>query len=325
MTSARPRFWRLAPILVLVAALLCAAAPSASAQVRRSVVERYDSWEAYEARRIGFLANDVRVVDMETCREPNGPVWWVAVYNHLPNSLNSAGFDDVLKTSEWSEFNAEVDRGFQDGWRIDDIDANPVNASPGGHYFLGLFNPGAGAQAMTSLTTWWAFNSWVSARRGEGMRLVDLDVAVIDGQKRYYGVMRQGATEEQLVREASWADFNTQRQLLSGQGWRLRDIAFASGEFIGVFNRGNGPHVAETFADWPGLLARWGQLDNAGRGRVRLVDVECWSEGGTMHYAGVWRGDRRVRPEANPNVGPAQQPSPPSRPTAPSVDRSGGN
>jgi hypothetical protein len=337
MSRARSLFRSALVTTALAALSLAVFSAPAAAQTRRSIVERYQTWEEFETRRFSFLSNsDIRVVDIETCVE-NGQAWWVATYNHLPNSLSSAGFDEVFHVGSWAELNAEITRRVAQGWRVDDIDASLTRSyqddSGGGGFsitreeyaFSALMNPGAGAQSLLSESGFAALLAVATARAGEGLRLVDVDVATIQGQRRYLGVMRAGAHEEQLFRANNWETFDAQRSLLSGQGWRLRDIAVAEGEYVGLFNRGNGPHAAEVFNDWPSLLSRWTQLDNNGRGRVRAVDVECWSEGGATRYAAVWRGDRRARPEANPNVGPIANPPTTQRPTAPPVDRSGGN
>jgi hypothetical protein len=337
MSRARSKI-RFVLVTAAVAALgLAALAPPAAAQARRSIVERYQTWEEFEARRFSFLSEaDIRVVDIETCVE-NGQARWVAVYNYMPNSLSSAGFDEVFRARTLPELNGEIDRRVAQGWRVDDIDASLTRSyqddSGGGGFsitreeyaFSALMNPGAGAQAVLSESSFVALLAVATARNGEGLRLVDLDIVTVQGQRRYHGVMRAGTHEEQLFRANNWAAFDAQRNLLFGQGWRLRDIAVAEGEYVGLFNRGNGPHAAEVFNDWPSLLSRWTQLDNNGRGRVRVVDVECWSEGGATRYAAVWRGDRRVRAEANPNVGPVANPPTTQRPVAPPVDRSGGN
>ncbi|MEZ5996508.1 MAG: hypothetical protein R3C25_12245 [Hyphomonadaceae bacterium] len=169
-------------LLIAASALL---APPALAQQRRSIVERYATWEEFEARRIAFAGNDIRVTDIETCVDAGQP-WWVAGYSYQPNFQAPNGFDEVIRADSEQALRAQIDTIFASGWRADDIDASLLSAyveEVGGgfsltrenHRYAALLNPGEGAQAILSEASFAAFMAGVAARQGEGLRLVDLD------------------------------------------------------------------------------------------------------------------------------------------------------
>lgn len=308
---------------VAFAALCAAAVPPAQAQQRRTILERYQTYQEFEQRQTGFAQNGYYVIDFETCREPDhSALWWVAVYDHQPNPQFTGGFGLFIQAGSWTSFMNDVNQYAAQGWMLDDLDA----ASDGGSWMnhVGVLNEAQGSsQQVIRENTFAAFHANWLVHQGGGLRLADLDVANINGQAHFYGVMRPGTQEERLIHETSLASFHAVRTAMEGNGWRIRDIAMQQGEYLAVLNPGSGPTVAEKFADWPAILNRWGAIDGNRRINTRLKDVECWVEGGQLRYAGLWRGAARVRrPEggvppnvvANPNVAPA--PAQPARPAA---------
>ena len=309
---------------VAFAALCAAAVAPAQAQQRRSILERYQTAQEFEQRRTGFAQNGYFVIDHETCREPDGSaLWWVAVYDHQPNPQFTGGFGLFIQAGGWTAFQNEVNQYAAQGWMLEDLDA----ASNGGSWtnHVAVLNEAQGSsQQLIRENSFASFHANWLAHQGGGLRLTDIDVANINGQPLFYGLMRPGAQDERLIHETTLPNFHAVRTAMEGNGWRIRDIAMQQGEYLAVLYPGSGPTITETFADWAGLVSRWSAIDGNRRVNTRLKDVECWVEGGELRYAGLWRGTARVRrPEgavppnvvANPTVTPPPSPQP-GRPAA---------
>lgn len=292
MTIAHRAIKALLATAALAAVCIAAAAP-AQAQQRRSILERYQTLQEFQQRHFGFLQNGYHVIDLETCREP-GAVWWVAIYDYQPNPTMPAGFDHIVEMGSWNAMNQEIGQLAQQGWFLDDLNA-ASDGSAWTHH-VAIFNEWPGSnQIVIRETNFALFNEIRQDQNGAGLRLVDVDVSNINGVTQFYGVMRPGQQEERLIHENNWASFNTVRAHMEGNGWRVRDIAIQQGEYFAVLNQGAGPSLTETYEDWPTLLNRWAAIDGNRRITTRIKDVECWSEGGQLRYAALYRGGARVR------------------------------
>jgi hypothetical protein len=322
MTIAHGALKALLAAACLAAVCIAASAP-AHAQHRRSILERYQTYQEFDQRQFGFVQNGYHVMDLETCREP-GAVWWVAVYEHFTEPPMPAGFGQFVEAGSWTALMQETGRLAREGWFIDDL--NAASDGSGWTHHVAIFNEWPGSNQHIIREADFATFNLIRERQGAfGLRLVDIDVSNINGQTLFYGVQRSGTHEERLIHENTWASFNTVRAHMESNGWRVRDIAIQEGEFFAVLNQGSGPSLTETYQDWPSLLNRWAAIDGNRRVTTRIKDVECWSEGGQLRYAALYRGaPRRVGQEARPpNVvrerAPAQ-PTPTPAPAGPVAD-----
>lgn len=297
-----------AGLRLILAALACTAALSSAyaqePQQRRSVIERYDSAQAFEDGVFAHYDLTERVADYDTCYDYNtGAQTWIALYH--PKRLGPGSFDEFVTASNWNEFSAEVGRLALQGWYVDDMDAAGHTPSSVATH-VAILNPAEGGQVLINESDWARFENSRATRNAEGLRLVDIDVALVRGTQRFYGVMRPGTQEERVVRENTWDAFDQRRQLLSGQGWRLKDFGVSATGVVGVFNRGAGPHSFMRFANWHDFQERTVQFD----GTMVLTDIECWLEGTNTRYAGVWSAPpRQRRPRPIDNATPAGRPT----------------
>lgn len=278
----------------LAAAMLATGAASAQ---RTSILERYADWDDFSDRRSSFISSGYRVADLDLCREPDGSRFWlVAVFVDDPRSTNTYANH---RSQSWSDFGREVTRQYNAGMRLVDFDASPV---PGGALYSAVYEQGSGGQYLFRRNSW---DDFVEAWRGfreDGMRLIDVDEAIINGDRRYFGVVRRGNHREALYRYTSWDAFVDRWRSMTGDGWRLVDLAVSqrdggSAGFSGVFNRGSRGHALYSYNNWADFMQRWLTIDRNGATDVELQDVECWSDGDRLRYAGVWRtpsGPRRA-------------------------------
>ena len=235
----------------------------------------------------------------------------------------TGGFGLFIQAGGWTAFQNEVNQYAAQGWMLEDLDA-ASNGGPWTNHVAVLNEAQGSSQQLIRENSFASFHANWLAHQGGGLRLTDIDVANVNGQPLFYGLMRPGTNDERLIHETTLANFHAVRTAMEGNGWRIRDIAMQQGEYLAVLYPGSGPTITETFADWAGLVDRWGAIDGNRRVNTRLKDVECWVEGGELRYAGLWRGTLRVRrPEgavppnvvATPNVTPPPSPQP-GRPAA---------
>lgn len=295
MTTARLTLKSLFASAALACAFVVAAAP-AEAQQRRSILERYENFEALEGRLQGFQQHgDFHTTDIELCRD-GGQTWWVATYDDLPRPHLTAGFDAFIQPSNQTDFLAQVAQLESQGWFIDDMDASAVGALGAVTRFVAVLNEQPGSrQAIINANTWESFQAAWHAQQAAGMRIVDLDVSTIFSQTRYHAVMRPGDVDERIIREPNLNSFHSVRQHMEGNGWRVRDIAMQAGVYMAVLNPGSGPTSTATYEDWPSLMQAWAGIDARQRWNMRIKDVECWLENGQTRYAALYRGTRSTR------------------------------
>ena len=172
MTTARLGF----KSLLATAALACAfigTATSADAQQRRSILERYATYQEFEQRRFGFMQNGYRNTDLETCREPDGgAVWWVAVYDLQPTPETPAGFGHYVESGSWTGLMQETGQLALQGWFIDDLDA--ASDGSGWSHYVAIFNEWPNSnQHIIRETSFSLFNEIRLDMNGAGLRLVD--------------------------------------------------------------------------------------------------------------------------------------------------------
>lgn len=280
MTTARLTFKS------LFAAFLCTAALTspALAQDRSYEAELYSSWQEFDDAITTHYERGFRVVDFDSCYDANGAQTWAVVY-HRKDFPQDGEFDSFVQASDWNEFNAEVGLRVLQGWRVDDMDtAGQTPTGPVTH--AAIMNQGQGSQYLINTTDWARFDQQRQRRLGEGMRLVDIDVAFVRGTLRFYGVMRPGTHDELVVRENQWSGFEARREQLAAQGWQLVDFGVTSTVVVGVFNRLEGQTRLLQFHNWPQLGVH---IEDHVPNDLVMTDIECRMEGSSILYAALWR------------------------------------
>lgn len=156
--------------------------------------------------------------------------------------------------------------------------------------YAGVWRGGTDGYAMWVGDDWGGFVAQWDALAKQGLRLIDLETDVQNGQRRYSGVWRQGNDGYALWVGDTWAGFTAKWAELSRQGLRLIDFEtyVESGQrvYAGVFREGNDAYALWVGDDWNGFVAQWSTLASQG---LRLIDLETHVENGRRRYSGVWR------------------------------------
>ncbi|MGE0737533.1 MAG: hypothetical protein AB7P50_22570 [Alphaproteobacteria bacterium] len=306
-------------LTTLFCALLCTAAliSPALAQERPYEAELYASAQEFDAAVTEHYGRGFRVVDFDTCYNAQGVQTWAVVY-HQKDFPESGEFDSFVQASNWNEFNAEVGLRVLQGWRVDDMDT--AGQTPTGAVtHTAIMNHGPGGQYLINTTDWARFDQQRRRRVAEGMRLVDIDVAFVRGQLRFYGVMRPATHDELVVRENQWSGFEARREQLAAQGWQLVDFGVTSTVVVGVFNRIEGQARLLQFPNWAQLGVH---IEDHVPSDLVMMDIECRMEGSNLLYAALWRTPGRSTSGgpghgARPPQGAVVDPGAPPTQTAP--------
>lgn len=161
---------------------------------------------------------------------------------------------------------------------------------PQGARYTGVFLAGSGGHGLWTNASWNPFVAKWQEWSGQGMRLVDFDVAQLGNDFRYSGAFRAGTGGHALWAMADWGSFHQKWQQWSGQGLRLVDIEVtrvgAADRYSGVFLQGSGGHALWAQADWNSFVAKWQQWSGQG---LRLVDFDVVMVNGSPRYSGVFR------------------------------------
>jgi len=126
-------------------------------------------------------------------------------------------------------------------------------------------------------------NAWAET----GYRLVDIDVAVVDGQRVYSGVF-EPASDPWALYILPWSDFVAKNAQLQGQGLKLVDIETydnAGRWFVGVWRTdGTGRHLS---GPWSRSTFD-AQVQTEAKNGYRIKDVEVYVENGQERIVGLW-------------------------------------
>jgi len=178
-----------------------------------------------------------------------------------------------------AEFNAYIeDRQV----RAIDIEVDIVN---GQRRFAGVFVPNG--RTSEKQWDWFRDQTWQGLQNlvsGTGSRLVDLDVRVVDGQRRFHGVILRNQGDD--YRDFKYFSNITRQEvssLLAQHRMRLVDLErISENRFAGVMQRdgrGGTPlwwwQTGRTFADLSHDL---------GQNNARVIDVERYMKGGKAYF-----------------------------------------
>ena len=121
----------------------------------------------------------------------------------------------------------------------------------------------------------------------QNLRLVDLDVTTVNGQRLWSGIWDKGTDGYYLWINANQASFLAKWSELAAQNLRLVSIRNYDGLWAGVWRSGSDPYYLWINASQASFLAKWQEL--AGQG-LRLVDFDVSTVNGQQLWSGVWRG-----------------------------------
>jgi hypothetical protein len=190
----------------------------------------------------------------------------------------------------WSDFNTKWSELGGKNLRLINIKTYTVG---GVRKWSGAWVGGTDGYALTPLhLDWAAFNAFWSNAGRQGLRLIQVETYVDNGNLYFMGVFRAGSDGYALTPlNLDWSAFNTFWSNASSQGLRLINIeSYINGStrcFLGVFRQGTGGYVLSPYGkDWNQFVSYWSDL---GKVNQRLIDIESFVENGKRIYLGVWR------------------------------------
>jgi len=157
--------------------------------------------------------------------------------------------------------------------------------------YQSVWNSGSGSNIVTEPLSRTDFVQRGETLTQRGLRLIDVETAVVDGRRIYAGVWVGGSGSNIFDGPMTLREFRDRRQELRAQGLRLVDFEVfrdnnGRRRFIGVWRSGSG----EERLSRPRNAADFTALgeDFTARG-LRLVDVEVERNQGELQYRGLWR------------------------------------
>jgi polyglycine hydrolase-like protein len=124
------------------------------------------------------------------------------------------------------------------------------------------------------------------AQGTQNMRLVDIDVTVVNGQPRFSGVWGPGTDAYYLWVGADTPHFIAKWQELAAQNLRLVSFSHYEGLWAGAWRGGTDGYYLWVDADESHFIAKWQELAAQ---NLRLVDFDVYKVNGQTLWAGAWR------------------------------------
>ncbi len=154
-----------------------------------------------------------------------------------------------------------------------------------------VWSSGTGSNIVTEPLTRSAFLERGGQLTADGLRLIDVETAVLNGDRIYTGLWVGGSGSNFFDGPMSRPAFNQVRQQRQRQGLRLVDFeVFRDGDgnrrFLGVWRSGSGAESLTLPRNEEDFIALGKELTSEG---LRLVDVEIERIQGELRYNGLWR------------------------------------
>lgn len=130
------------------------------------------------------------------------------------------------------------------------------------------------------------FLSKWSQLAGQNLRLTDIDVCTVNGQRLWSGIWEGGNDAYYLWIDADTSHFLAKWTELAQQNLRLVSIKQYDGLWAGVWRHGSDGYYLWIDADESHFLAKWSQLTAQ---NLRLIDFDVYTSNGQTLWAGVWR------------------------------------
>jgi CubicO group peptidase (beta-lactamase class C family) len=180
--------------------------------------------------------------------------------------------------TEWADY----------GLRLEDLN---IRTQPdGGVTYDGAWLPGTGAYALRVGMDWNEMVSQWQTLGNQGLRLMDLEVYVEHGVRKYAGVWREGTGGYALYVGLTWDQLMARQQTLGSMGLRLVDVeTFLLGGtrmYSGVWRTGSGGEELWGGGDQAAFNAKIEEFAASG---LRLVDMQTYWEDDGWKFTGVFR------------------------------------
>ena len=125
----------------------------------------------------------------------------------------------------------------------------------------------------------------------QGLRLIDVETAIVNGRRVYSGIWVGGTGGNIIVGPIGPIKLRQEREKRAAQGLRLIDIEIfrsPSGgrRYVGVWRPGTGRDLVTGPLQEDAFLSRGAALTQQG---LRLIDVEAERIDGELLYTGLWR------------------------------------
>ncbi len=152
--------------------------------------------------------------------------------------------------------------------------------------YTGVWRSGSGPYYLWTAADQGHFlNKWQTLA-GENLRLTDIEVTALNGQRLWSGVWEEGTDGHYLWIDADESHFLAKWSELAGHNLRLVSIKHYDGLWAGVWREGADGYYLWIDADESHFLAKWSEL---ARRHLRLVDFDVYTVNGRRLWAGVWR------------------------------------
>jgi hypothetical protein len=152
--------------------------------------------------------------------------------------------------------------------------------------YTGVWRGGSGPYYLWTQASQNSFiNKWQSLG-AQNMRLTDIDVCTVSGQRLFSGIWEQGSDPYYLWINADQNGFISKWQTLGAQNLRLVSIKHYDGLWAGVWRGGSDGYYLWINADQNSFIQKWQTL---GAQNLRLIDFDVYTVNGQTLWAGVWR------------------------------------
>ncbi len=157
--------------------------------------------------------------------------------------------------------------------------------------FQAVWHSGSGTNIFTAPEPFSDFLDRGTELVDQGLRLIDVETAIVDNRRVYSGVWVAGSGGNIIVGPMSPIELREEREARTAQGLRLIDIEIfrrANGgrRYVGLWRSGTGRDLVTRPLEEDAFLSRGTSLTQQG---LRLIDVEVERINGQLVYTGLWR------------------------------------
>ena len=157
--------------------------------------------------------------------------------------------------------------------------------------YQAVWNAGSGSNIVTEPLSRSEFVTRGEELTAQGLRLIDVETAQVNGDRIYTGVWVSGTGSNLFEGPMTRAEFRTARQEKQAQGLMLVDFEVfrnnnGQRQFLGVWRPGSGEEKLTLPRNADEFIALGQQLTAEG---LRLVDVEVEQTENGLKYRGLWQ------------------------------------
>ena len=163
---------------------------------------------------------------------------------------------------------------FDDPWPLGDVAWSGVWRSGSRPYYLWMH-----ASQADFLAKW-------QTLAAQNMRLTDIDVTTVNGQRLWSGIWEDGTDGYWLWYDADQSHFLAKSTELAAQNLRLVSLSQYDGLYVGAWRSGTDGYYLWVDADDAHFIAKTNELAAQ---NLRLVDFDVATVAGQRRWYGVWR------------------------------------